>query len=217
LRYCRPLFFTFVLFVQKLSGISSCKNNKSCRIFHHESKKMVLRFSDFSTIFYAIYKKQESHFTIGVTLLQGGPQKESFSCNVVPGGGRPARLGQFRRGSSPAWPGKGWGGSYGPLGVDLGGQMVEKGRPRVSTPAARGRLRAARLAWVGARGGEGPTDSAGAARVRRIAGARPGTDGAPRLPVLRGQGAHVYKGRDLLAFPRPSRRRGAQGLGRRAR
>jgi hypothetical protein len=36
------------------------------------------------------------------------------------------------------------------------------------------------VASLGARGGEGPTDSAGAARVRRFAGARPGIDGVPR-------------------------------------
>jgi hypothetical protein len=71
--------------MQKLAGISSGKNNKSCRIFHPESKKLVLRFPDFSMIFYGIYKKQPNHFTIGVTLLQGGPRKESFFCNVAPG------------------------------------------------------------------------------------------------------------------------------------
>jgi hypothetical protein len=85
--------------------------------------------------------------------LQGGPRKESLSCNVVPGGGRPAWLGQFRRGSSPAWPGKGWGGSYGPLGVDLGGRTVEKGRPGAGTPAAR-EVRPPRLP-VSSEGGSG--------------------------------------------------------------
>jgi hypothetical protein len=47
--------------------------------------KLVMHFSDFSTIFYAIYKKQLNHFTIGVNLLQGGPRKESVFCNVVLG------------------------------------------------------------------------------------------------------------------------------------
>jgi hypothetical protein len=50
--------------MQKLTGTSSGKNNKSCGIFHHESKKLVLRFSDFSAIFYTIYKKQPNGFTI---------------------------------------------------------------------------------------------------------------------------------------------------------
>jgi hypothetical protein len=40
LRYCRSRFFTFLFFMQKLSVTSSGKNNKSCGIFHHESKKI---------------------------------------------------------------------------------------------------------------------------------------------------------------------------------
>jgi hypothetical protein len=36
-------------------------------------KKMALHFSDFSVIFYAIYKKQQNYYTIGVTLSQLGP------------------------------------------------------------------------------------------------------------------------------------------------
>jgi hypothetical protein len=44
LRYCRSRFFTFVFLMQKLSGISSDKNNKSCRIIHHESNKIGFTF-----------------------------------------------------------------------------------------------------------------------------------------------------------------------------
>jgi hypothetical protein len=35
--------------------------------------KLILHFSDFSMIFYAIYNNQQKHFTISVTLLQSGP------------------------------------------------------------------------------------------------------------------------------------------------
>jgi hypothetical protein len=35
--------------------------------------KLVLHFSNFSMIFYTIYKKQPKGFTIGVNLLQLGP------------------------------------------------------------------------------------------------------------------------------------------------
>jgi hypothetical protein len=48
-------------------------------------KKLVLHFSDFSTIFYAIYKNQPNHNTIWVNLLQGSPQKEIGFRNVAPG------------------------------------------------------------------------------------------------------------------------------------
>jgi hypothetical protein len=47
--------------------------------------KLGLHFSDFSVIFYAIYKNQEITFTIGVHLLQLGPWKECWLCNVVLG------------------------------------------------------------------------------------------------------------------------------------
>jgi hypothetical protein len=93
--------------MQKLSGISSGQSNKSCRIFHHESNKFVLHFYDFSTIFYAIYKKQPNHFTIGVNLLQGGPRKEIFFCNVVPRGAAGAAPVKFRPGGRRSSPGEG--------------------------------------------------------------------------------------------------------------
>jgi hypothetical protein len=100
----------------KVFRIRPCENNKSCSIFHHESNKIGFAFSDFSTIFYAIYKKQQNHFTIGVTLLQGGPRKEVWLCNVapgVPGSGGPAK---FRPTAGRGRPGTGGGGALGPRG-----------------------------------------------------------------------------------------------------
>jgi hypothetical protein len=47
--------------------------------------KLVLHFSDLSVIFHVIYKNQQTHFTILVALLQGGPQKDLPFCNVVLG------------------------------------------------------------------------------------------------------------------------------------
>jgi hypothetical protein len=85
--YCRSRVFIFVFFVQKLKGICSGQNNKSCRIIHHEANKIGFTFSGFSTVLYGFYKKQESYFTIGVTLLQEGPWKVSLLCNVAPRGG----------------------------------------------------------------------------------------------------------------------------------
>jgi hypothetical protein len=55
--------------MQKLSGVSSGKTKKVVGYFTTNSTNMVLHFSDFSTILYAIYKKQPNHFTIGVNLL----------------------------------------------------------------------------------------------------------------------------------------------------
>jgi hypothetical protein len=45
---------------------------------------LVSHFSEFSVIFYAIYKNQQFGFTIGVTFLQKGPWKEWKVRNAVP-------------------------------------------------------------------------------------------------------------------------------------
>jgi hypothetical protein len=107
LRYCRSRFFTFVFFMQKLTGISSGKNNKSCRIFHHESNKIDFAFfwflPQFSTNFTSF---SQSTSTIGVNLLQGGPRKESVFCNVAPGRGWPARRSKILVRFAGVWPGK---------------------------------------------------------------------------------------------------------------
>jgi hypothetical protein len=82
--------------------------------------KLVLHFSDFSVIFYAIYKKQEINLTIEVHLLQQGPWKDFGFRNVVPGGAAGAAPVQFRRARRRTWSEKGWGRSYGLLGSGLG-------------------------------------------------------------------------------------------------
>jgi hypothetical protein len=83
--------------MQKLKGISSGQNNKSCRIIHHNPTKLVSHVSEFSVIFYAIYKKQQLTFTIGVALLQQGPWEDFCFRNVVPGRGAAAVPVKFRR------------------------------------------------------------------------------------------------------------------------
>jgi hypothetical protein len=102
--------------MQKLSGISLGKNNKSCGIFHREPNKIGFAFFYFPMIFYAIYKKQESNFTIWVILSQWGPWKDSFFCNVVPG--RPAAAGRPKSGGSGEGDGRErvWGGGGAHLG-----------------------------------------------------------------------------------------------------
>jgi hypothetical protein len=71
--------------MQQISGISSGKNNKSCRIIHSGSKKISFAFFRFFMILYAIYKIQPKHFYYLGYQLQGGPRKELLFCNVVPG------------------------------------------------------------------------------------------------------------------------------------
>jgi hypothetical protein len=58
LRYCRSSFFTFLFFMQKLSGTSSGKNNKSCGIFHRESN--IIEFAFFRFFYDFIWILHES-------------------------------------------------------------------------------------------------------------------------------------------------------------
>jgi hypothetical protein len=67
---------------------------------------LILHFSDFSVIFYVIYKNQEITFTIGVHLLQQGPWKDFGFRNVVPGCGGRRGLGKFRRCVAGVRPGR---------------------------------------------------------------------------------------------------------------
>jgi hypothetical protein len=77
--------------------------------------KFVLHFSDFSTVLYAIYKKQQEHFYYFRSTLRQGPwkeresypnapglhsdpQKELALCNQIPRGGRRRSGRKFRQG-----------------------------------------------------------------------------------------------------------------------
>jgi hypothetical protein len=89
--------------------------------------KLASHFSDFSVIFYAIYKKQPNGFTIGVNLLQGGPRKDLGFCNVAPkrpGSGGPAK---FRRAAAGLGQGRAWEGPRGHWGAIWG---LGRGRER---------------------------------------------------------------------------------------
>jgi hypothetical protein len=84
--------------------------------------KLVLQFSKFSTIFYAIYKNQQNYNTIGDVVLRRSPcnfskshtsalrshktlRKDLGACNGVPGRGR--RRARRNSGSSDGSPGRG--------------------------------------------------------------------------------------------------------------
>jgi hypothetical protein len=155
LRYCRSRFFTFVFFMQKLTGISSGQNNKSCRIIHHESKKIGFTFfCDF------LRNLQESgnHFYYWSSPFAAGTLERNFSLQCGPwrpGSGGPAK---FRPTAGRGRPGTGGGGSLGPKGpipgVGWGREKAGEGRRRRPGPVAaatvlfrRGRL--GRGWWTG--------------------------------------------------------------------
>jgi hypothetical protein len=104
-----------------------------------DPKKLALHFSDFSVIFYAIYKNQELSLTIGVTFLQSRPWKEFDVCNVAPGAaGRRGwpNSGEAARFLAGEWQGKG----LGLLGAWFGClDRVEVAPARGSSAAREGR------------------------------------------------------------------------------
>jgi hypothetical protein len=78
---------------------------------------LVSHFSEFSVIFYAIYKNQQNCCTIGVTFLQLRPWKELNVCNVAPmAAGRRGLCNSGEAGGVLA-RGRGGGGSRGVLGL----------------------------------------------------------------------------------------------------
>jgi hypothetical protein len=64
--------------MQKYQKLAQTRITKVVGYFTMNPTKLVLHFSEFSKIFYAIYKKHGNHFTIGVNLLQGGPRKDPW-------------------------------------------------------------------------------------------------------------------------------------------
>jgi hypothetical protein len=96
--------------MQKLKEIRSGQNKKSCSINHHGSSKIGFTFSQFSVIFYAIYKIQQFGSTIGVTFLQLGPWKELKVRNVVPMAAGRRGLANSGEAGGLGRAGTGWGG-----------------------------------------------------------------------------------------------------------
>jgi hypothetical protein len=70
--------------------------------------KLVSHFSEFSVIFYTIYKVQQFGSTIGVYLLRKGPWKEFEARNVVLGAA--GRRGLANSGEAGGAPDRGRGG-----------------------------------------------------------------------------------------------------------
>jgi hypothetical protein len=69
---------------------------------------LVFHFSDFSTIFYAIYRKQPKHFYYLSYPFAGRPSKRTSVLQCGPWGGRPARLAGIEPLRWGIRPGDGW-------------------------------------------------------------------------------------------------------------
>jgi hypothetical protein len=134
LRYCRSRFFTFVFFMQKLTGISSGQNNKSCRIIHHEPNKIGFAFFRFFYDFIRNLQESGNHFYYWSSPFAAGTLERNFSLQCGPwrpGSGGPAK---FWPTAGRGRPGMGGGGSLGPRGpipgLSCGGERDVEGRCR---------------------------------------------------------------------------------------
>jgi hypothetical protein len=146
----------------------SCKNyqelaqarlTKVVGYFTINPTKLVLHIYDFSVIFYAIYKKQESHFYYLSYPFAGRPSERNFVLQCGPG--RPGSGGPAKFRPTAGWgrPGTGGGGSLGPRGpipgLSCGGERAGEGRRRrpgtvtaaAGIPAAWARCRG--VGWLG--------------------------------------------------------------------
>jgi hypothetical protein len=138
-RYCRSSVFTFVFFMQKLKGISSGQNNKSCSIIHHESNK--IGFTIFWFICDFLRNLQESgkrqHYW---SYRFARKTLERTLCSQCgPWGGWPARVGQIPANLAGVWPGRAGEGPRGAKGLILGAAGGEE-RPGNGSRRRSGKL-----------------------------------------------------------------------------
>jgi hypothetical protein len=119
LRYCRSRFFTFVFFMQKLTGISSGQNNKICRIIHHEPNKIGFAFFRFVYDFIPQFTRiRKSLLLFQLRFCSRDPGKKIFFA-MWSWRGWPARVGQIPARFAGVRPGKGRGMARGSTRVDL--------------------------------------------------------------------------------------------------
>jgi hypothetical protein len=93
--------------MQKLKGISSGQNKKSCNINHHESKKIGFTFFWIFCDFLRNLQESANCFNYWSYPFVIRPLRRTRCSQCGPRGGRPARALQFRRGRRRSWPGKG--------------------------------------------------------------------------------------------------------------
>jgi hypothetical protein len=133
LRYCRSRFFTFVFFMQKLTGTSSGQNNKSCRIIHLEPNKIGFTFFCFFCDFLRNLQESANSLYYFSCAFAGRPSKRKASLQCRPWERWPARAGQIpaMRRRIPAGEGKG-----GALGAWFGALDRAVAAPASGSPAA---------------------------------------------------------------------------------
>jgi hypothetical protein len=98
--------------MQKLKGISSGQNKKSC-IFHHESNKIGFAFYWFFCDFLRNLKESaKQQYYLRITFARKTLER-FVTLQYGPRGAVAGAAGQFRRARRGSWPGKGWRGARG--------------------------------------------------------------------------------------------------------
>jgi hypothetical protein len=124
--------------MQKLTGISSGQNNKSCSINSHGSKK--IGFTCFWIFCDFLRNLQDSaiqsNYWSYLFAIKALERLECLQCG--PRGGRPARAAGIRRARRGSWPVNGKGMVLGALGFDLGTVLVGRCGRRWPSAAHRG-------------------------------------------------------------------------------
>jgi hypothetical protein len=149
LRYCRSRVFTFVFFTQKLTGISSGQNNKSCRIIHNGSKKIGFAFFRFFCDFLRNLQETVKSLHYWSYPFAVRPLKSFSPLQLGPWAPAGGTLAEFRRTGGRVRPGAGEGRSTGPQGSI---PSLRRGRGRAGDGPRRRTRAAAAVACRPARG-----------------------------------------------------------------
>jgi hypothetical protein len=119
--------------MQKLSGTSSCKNNKSCASFHLEPKKIGFAFFCFFYDFLRNLQESATSTLLFELPIVGRPSKRTFSLQCGPWDGQRRSGGDSGRGSPDSgrgrvgeWP-RGYWGSI--CGLGRGEELPVGGSP----------------------------------------------------------------------------------------
>jgi hypothetical protein len=136
--------------MEKLTGISSGQNNKSCRILHNGSNKICFTFFSFFCDFLRNLQESANSLYYFSCAYAGRPSERKFSLKCSPWGRWPARVGKIPVMSRRSLAGEGRGAIYGSLALGFGGWTGTRRLERWGAPAASG---TGRRGWPSRRGG----------------------------------------------------------------
>jgi hypothetical protein len=136
--------------MQKLTGISSGQNNKSCSIIQHESNKISFVFFRFFCDSLRNLQESGNHFYYWSSPFAAGTLERFWVSQCGPWARWPARAGQIWAMSRRSPAGEGRGAIYGSLALGFGGWTGTRRLRRWGAPAASG---TGRRGWPSRRGG----------------------------------------------------------------